>query len=221
MKLIDDVYYYQWTSLTENNCNSYIIDGEVRTLIDPGHKHLFSHVHDGAGEDGVPLEDLDLIIGTHSHPDHIEAVVNFNQQPVKFALHGESEKYLEEIGPAFYQAAGQSMPEFRVDFNLREGDLHLGSKTFQIFHTPGHEPGSVCIYWPDKKVLITGDVIFSGGLGRTDFPKGNANQLKESIRRLMDLEVEYLLPGHGDIIQGKDNVSRNFARVEAMYFSYM
>lgn len=221
MKLLDDLYYYPWTSFTENNCNTYFIDGEVKTLIDPGHLHLFSHVIEGMEKDGFSPDQVDLIISTHSHPDHFEGSVSFHNQPTKIGMHEAAERYLAEIGPAFYQAMGQKMPEFRVDFHIREGELHLGSKTFQILHTPGHDPGSICLYWAEKKVLVTGDVLFKEGVGRTDFPGCSGPQLIQSILKLKELDVEYLLPGHGDIVVGKREVNRNFAVVESLYFPMM
>jgi glyoxylase-like metal-dependent hydrolase (beta-lactamase superfamily II) len=72
-----------------------------------------------------------------------------------------------------------------------------------------------------EKTLFTGDLIFKEGLGRTDLPGGNGTQLKESIRRMADLDVEWLLSGHGDIISGKNEVQRNFAQVEQFYFTYV
>ncbi len=221
MKLIDDLYYYPWTAAAENNCNTYLLDGEVRALIDPGHLRLFSNAVDLAAKDNQSMDTVDLVIGTHSHPDHFEASTLFQRDSTRIALHEEAERYLREIGPAFYQAFGQTMPRFRVDFNLREGELVLGSKTLQILHTPGHDPGSICIYWPAKKVLITGDVVFRGGVGRTDFPQCSGAELKKSIIRLMELDVEYLLPGHGEIIEGAYEVKRNFGLLQQMFFSMM
>ena len=80
----------------------------------------------------------------------------------------------------------------------------------KVFHTPGHSPGSVSLYWPDKKVLFTGDLIFKDGVGRTDLPGGDSSLLKESIKRLKGLEIEWLLPGHGDMVSGAKEVRANF-----------
>jgi hydroxyacylglutathione hydrolase len=113
---------------------------------------------------------------------------------------------------------GMTMPEFQVDFYLDEGDLILGSKQFRIICTPGHSPGAICIYWPEHKVLITGDVVFKEGVGRTDFPGCSGAALKESILRLAELDVEYLLPGHGDLVKGRDEIKRNFVIVQSTYF---
>jgi hydroxyacylglutathione hydrolase len=90
-----------------------------------------------------------------------------------------------------------------------------------VILTPGHSPGSVCLYLADKKVLITGDVVFFMSVGRTDFPGGNTAALKDSIDRLSKLDVEYIVPGHNTepngIIRGKDRVMRNFEAVQEFF----
>ena len=114
---------------------------------------------------------------------------------------------------------GLQLPEYRVDIPLQEGEFKFNNATFEIYHTPGHSPGSISIYWPEKKALIVGDVIFQAGVGRTDFPGGDGKLLKQSIERLSKIDVEYLLPGHGEIVQGKDNIKRNFDYVADVYFN--
>jgi len=90
-----------------------------------------------------------------------------------------------------------------------------------VLHTPGHSPGSVSLYWPEQKLLFTGDLIFKDGLGRTDLPGGDGNLLKESIKRLAGLDVEWVLPGHGDIISGAAEVKTNFDQLEQVWFNYI
>jgi glyoxylase-like metal-dependent hydrolase (beta-lactamase superfamily II) len=92
---------------------------------------------------------------------------------------------------------------------------------FQVIHAPGHSPGSICIYWPQEKTLITGDVLFYQGIGRTDLPGGNGQTLKESIKSLSRLDVEHLLPGHGEVVSGRELVKRNFSEVERVWFQYI
>ena len=92
---------------------------------------------------------------------------------------------------------------------------------FRVINTPGHSPGSVCLYWLDNKVLFTGDVVFNQGVGRTDLPGGNGLELKESIKLLSGLEVEHLLTGHGDIISGRELVASNFEFIERFWFDYL
>jgi glyoxylase-like metal-dependent hydrolase (beta-lactamase superfamily II) len=106
-------------------------------------------------------------------------------------------------------------------FFLQEGDLVIGDKTFRVILTPGHSPGSICLYWPEKKVLFTGDVVFSQSIGRTDLPGGSGKQLKESISRLAELDVEVLCPGHGDVVAGRENVQKNFKMIRDYWFNQL
>jgi hydroxyacylglutathione hydrolase len=110
---------------------------------------------------------------------------------------------------------------FEPDILLQEGDLQIGDIALQVLHTPGHSPGSICLYWPAEKALFTGDLIFNQGIGRTDLPGGNGQALKESIRKASALDVEILLPGHGDAISGRDAVRKNFEGVESFWFAYI
>ncbi|NIS62694.1 MAG: MBL fold metallo-hydrolase [Proteobacteria bacterium] len=168
-------------------------------------------------EDGLSPQDLDLIMSTHCHPDHFEALPQFAESKALVAMHREEERYLKDHGETLYQMMGITSPRSRADFYLREGTLKLGKVKLQVHHTPGHSPGSLCFYWPKKKVLISGDVVFRGGVGRTDLPGGDGNQLKHSIQRISQLDIEIFLPGHGDIITGKQSVLRNFNLIRETY----
>jgi len=221
MKLDSDLYVYIWKSTLENNSNSYFIDGEVPLVIDPGHQHLVKNLITHMEKDGKRFEDIRLIIATHGHPDHFEATQTFSRGGVMVALHEEEEKFLKEVGPQFYAAFGREMPNLKVDFYLKEGELKLGSKAFQVLHTPGHSPGSISLYWPEKKALFPGDVVFPMGVGRTDFPGGDGMLLRDSIERLAQLDVEWLLSGHGEVIKGKKNIQRNFAYIRSNYYDYL
>jgi len=218
MQIVPDLFFYPWESYTQNNSNSIMITGSVKTLIDPGHQHLFPQLADQMRADGVAPEDVDLVIYTHCHPDHMEAGLDLARLGAKQALHPDDEDYLTKIGPAFYQAMGLTVPDIRIDVHLVEGELNLGDKTLQVYHTPGHSPGEVCLYWPEHKVLIAGDLIFAQGVGRTDFPGGDGKRLKQSIQRMAALDIDIVLPGHGPAIQGRDQVVRNFQMIQQMYF---
>jgi hydroxyacylglutathione hydrolase len=218
MKLIDDLYAYPWESYTENNCNSYVIGGDFPVLIDPGHSHLVDHLLRGMKADGISRESIKCIIATHGHPDHFEGVVDFMDLPVKIGLSRAEEEYLRQAGAMFYRAFGTELPRFRVDFYLEEGEIALGENHFQVFHTPGHTPGEICLYWIEKKALFTGDVIFAQSVGRTDFPGGSGKNLRESIDRLAALDTEILLPGHMEVLMGEDIIRRNFEVIRSAFF---
>ena len=221
MKLDSDLYAYIWKSTMENNSNSFVVGGEMPLVIDPGHQHLVKNLVNQMEKDGNRFEDIRLIISTHGHPDHFEATQTFARGGTMVALHPDEEKFLKEVGGQFYSAMGTEMPEIKISFYLKEGELKVGSKTFQVLHTPGHSPGSISLYWPEKKALFTGDVVFPMGVGRTDFPGGDGMLLRDSIERLAQLDAEWLLAGHGEVIKGKKNIQRNFAYIRSNYYDYL
>jgi glyoxylase-like metal-dependent hydrolase (beta-lactamase superfamily II) len=210
MKLRDHLYVYPWESVTENNCNSYYIKGAVQTLIDPGHLHLLGQLEANMARDGLSLDNVQLVISTHPHPDHCEGMLAFQGGPARTTMHETAEEFLREFSGQWEQMTGQEMPSFHMDFYLQQGQLTLGKETFQVIETPGHAPGSICLYWEEEKVLFTGDVIFNQSVGRVDLPGGNALKLAQSIDHLVSLDVDLLLPGHGPHIEGKGAVKENF-----------
>lgn len=221
MHVIDNIHAFIWQSMTANNCNSYLIDGPTRVLIDPGHRAMFGHVESGLKELGLGVDDIDLIICTHAHPDHLEALQLFKEKRALFTLHETEWQWIDTIGKQMSAAFGIDMDSIRPDFFLQQGDLSLDDLELKVFHTPGHSPGSVSLYWPDQKALFTGDLIFKDGLGRTDLPGGDGSKLKASIKRLAELDVEWLLSGHGDIISGSKEVKANFEVIEQFWFAYI
>ena len=240
MRLVDNLYCYIWTG-RGNNCNSYLwadVLGNDRphVLIDPGHvvneldERCLDHLLSAMERDGFKAADIGLIINTHSHPDHCqanEAVVERSMAGAKRALiafHQEEAEYQRAVGEFLAGFLGKGV-KFEADVYLKEGNLNLGEEkgiSLDILHTPGHSPGSISLYWPDNGVLITGDVVFWGSVGRTDIPGGDGMLLKQSIERLSQLDAEYLLPGHstelGSIIKGKERVKQNFDFIIANYF---
>ena len=207
-----------WKSMSANNCNTYLIDGPTRILIDPGHTRLFDHVQQGLRTLNLNVEDIGLIICTHGHPDHIEAVQRFKNTAAMTTLHHKEWHFLKTMVPDVRASFGFGSDIMTPDFFLKEGDISINDVDLKIFHTPGHSPGSISLYMLDQKVLFTGDLIFKGGIGRTDLPGGNGSLLKESLKRLHHLDTEWLLPGHGDIIIGVEDVKTNFAHLHQMWF---
>lgn len=221
MKLFDDLHIYPWTSFTANNCNTYLVGREGKILIDPGHAQFFGNVEQQMKSDGFDPANVELILVTHSHPDHFEAVDLFFDKPVKIGLSEPEEVFLEKVGPDFARMMGLAMPKYRIDLHLAEGDLSFAGIDFQVFMTPGHSPGHLCFYWPERKTLFSGDLIFDQGVGRTDFPGGDGALLKQSILRMAELDMELILSGHGDMVQGKDKITANFDFIQQAYFPYV
>ncbi|MCF8142410.1 MAG: MBL fold metallo-hydrolase [Deltaproteobacteria bacterium] len=219
MELLDNLHVFSWNSMTANNCNAYFIDNGKRILIDPGHYHLFDHVRDELDRLSLSPEDMDMVIITHGHPDHMEGVRIFQDTDAVVAVSSREMEFIQTVAPHYGAALG--IPDFEPQILLQEGDLKVGDLVFEVIHTPGHSPGSICLYWPERKVLFTGDVVFNNGIGRTDLPGGNGEALKESIQKISRLDVEYLLTGHGDIVSGKEAVRENFKAIEAYWFAYL
>lgn len=217
MKLIDNIYVYPWTSYETNNCNTVFIDGAVPTLIDPGHKNFLGNVINNMPRDGKSIESVKLVIATHGHPDHIESMDAFDQRTMR-AIGRTEFDYLNNSGKELYLMTGCEMPKKPFSFYLNEGMLDIGDIRFQVLLTPGHSPGSLCLYWEEKKVLISGDTLFYMGVGRTDLPGGNARDLAASIRRLASLDIEYLVPGHGEVVKGKEMIEKNFKLIIGEFF---
>ncbi len=213
MKVTGEVYAYIWKGVFDNNCNSFYFGEPLNILFDPGLKNYTDSLLKQMEADGVDIEKMGFVINTHSHPDHVEGTINFTKYDIPAGMHREEIKYYREHGPDFYNWMGMEFQEIKFDIELEEGYLQIGDVELEVYKTPGHSPASVCIYWREKKVLVCGDLIFNNSFGRFDFPGGNAELLKESIRKISQLDIEYLLPGHMDIVVGKENVEKNFRQV--------
>ena len=169
--------------------NIYLFDD---VIVDTGTGENFEYVLNSIKKAGFNIaEDIKCIINTHCHFDHTGGNHLFN---AKIAIH-ESEASALENGDIRATAAymfGRPLEPMKVEYRLKEGDK---INDFEVIHTPGHTAGGICLY--DGETLISGDTVFAdGGFGRFDIG-GDLSMLKASIQRLSELDVEYLLPGHG------------------------
>lgn len=242
MQLVNNLYAYPWNG-RGNNCHSYlfrdVLAGErPHVLVDPGYvvnemnENCLENLTGLMAADGVKLQDIGLVINTHSHVDHCgasEAIASSGANRGMITLSKIEDEYRRGTGLQLHKMIGLKLEEFEPDFYLQEGILKFsnGDDSFalQIILTPGHCPGSISVYDPQNKALITGDAVFNKSVGRTDFPGGDGKVLKGSIEKLSEFDAEYLLPGHntefGNIIQGKDQVEENFAFIRRYYFPMM
>jgi glyoxylase-like metal-dependent hydrolase (beta-lactamase superfamily II) len=136
---------------------------------------------------------------THGHIDHIadHAVITQTFPKAKVLIHQADERKLQN--PMSMYAVPFVTPPGNADGYLTGGQiLHIGSTEVQVMETPGHSPGHVAFYIPSEKVLVGGDLILMGAVGRTDFPDCSFPDLQASLRRVMKLPGDtQLLPGHG------------------------
>ena len=159
----------------ETNCYLvYSKDRKIGFLIDPG--SYDRRILNAIRENGIRIKN---IINTHGHPDHTGGNNRFGY-------------------PVLIHHADKDFLPFPPDKSLKDGDIiEDGDIIFEVIHTPGHTPGSISLKMEDR--IFTGDTLFQGGVGRTDFPYSDESGLLSSIRdRLMvfgdDIEI---LPGHG------------------------
>ncbi len=171
----------------------------------------------GLTHDGI-REAPALVAMTHCHPDHLEAALVLKRAGCRLAMHQTEIAYLEGEGRQLAAALGMGLPEFDFDATLEEGEFTVGDQVVRVIATPGHSPGHVCFHLPAQKALVSGDLVFAQGVGRVDFPGGDAEALKASVRKVAGLDLELLLPGHGPILKGAENIRRNFEEIQEIYF---
>jgi len=164
--------------LGELATNCYLIDAEgTSILIDPAQScdALTSFL---AGRD------VDLVVNTHSHFDHIGGDWDLQKNGAQLLIHKADLPLVDRFYP--------DHPPF--DRYLEDGDILPGN--LRVMHTPGHSPGSIILV--GDGVLFVGDLLFAGSIGRTDFPGGSMSEMNESLSRLAALPGEYrVYPGHG------------------------
>lgn len=146
---------------------------------------------------------VEKIINTHGHFDHITANSELKEKTnADIYIHEKDKEALVNPDKNLSTHLGQNnlVKLKEADHTLAEGDIiEIEDYKFKVLHTPGHSPGSICLHDKDKQVLISGDTIFSMGVGRTDFPGCSQEELISSIEnKLLNLPDETkVYPGHG------------------------
>lgn len=171
--------------------------------------------HDGIiidpGDDAEYITDTILklhvspteIIATHGHFDHIMAAFALKLTfRIPFCIHEADSFLVERMSSSAVHFLGVTHvdPAPSIDRNIAEGEiLHVGKESLTVLHSPGHTPGSICLYQKSSGVLLTGDTIFAdGGVGRTDHSYSSRDKLLLSLRKILSFPKETrLMPGHG------------------------
>ena len=153
------------------------------------------------------------ILCTHAHFDHVGAISDIKDETdAKIVVHKDEGEIYEGARDqaAFWGYELEPLPE--PDMFVQEGDkLEVGDLKFEILHTPGHSPGGLCLYSEDEKVVFTGDTLFAGSVGMTDFYGGDMDKLKKSFSRLMSLPPDTkVFPGHGPVSSIRQEKDSNF-----------
>ena len=177
--------------------NCYILGQQSALVVDPGDQA--QRILDLVSQHNITVSGILL---THSHFDHISALKELVQctGALVYIHHldfdGLSDNFKNLSAPF-----GKPLEPMTAEVLLNDGDIvPCDGQNLRILHTPGHTPGSICVYC-DQGFLISGDTLFENSWGRTDFPGGNPEDMQRSLERL-DREIQSgtkILPGHGRI----------------------
>jgi hydroxyacylglutathione hydrolase len=155
------------------------------------------------------VKDNERVVGiclTHGHFDHIGAVddlVDLFSCPVY--IHEDDFDLTQDPEKNYSQT---KKIKLKTKLNFYRDSMQIGSFTFDVFHTPGHTKGSVCLKFDD--ILFTGDTLFKGSIGRTDLFGGSPQQMKQSLRFIRSLNHDYsIYPGHDNITTLFEEIKHN------------
>ena len=181
------------------NANCYVVIDEVTkkaAVIDPSsyNSELKGILHSDE------ISSVEYILLTHGHFDHILGVPQVKEdfKNARICIHSEDVKNFSDKKFNLADMAGLTISPIAADEILEDGSIiDLGSLKIKVMHTPGHTQGGVCYIIEDEKIIFSGDTLFRGSIGRTDFPGGDFFKLTASLKKLKDLDGDYkILPGH-------------------------
>jgi hydroxyacylglutathione hydrolase len=204
------------------DCNTYVIKDETTIIIDPGLLDYLPNLRSALLSDGIDPEDIDIIANTHLHADHCWANEAFKElSGAKIMMLPVQKEFSDTATTQTSKFFGIPKVQFKEDGCFAGNKLDIGDMEIEFIHCPGHSPDSIVYYCEKEKFLICGDVIFSYNTGRVDLPGGSAEQLKQSVEKLSELDLEYLLPGHMDIVVGADRIQKNFEYIKKAVFQWL
>ena len=190
------------------------------SLIDCGLMQMGAYKLEEIEGCGVPLKQVNRIIMTHTHLDHIGCLPELLEAipHAEVWVHESEAAYLERgdsrvlWGNQMFESmirSQYSIPEnlfqLHVHRKLEGGEvLSLGGLTFRVIHLPGHSIGSIGLFDEERRLFMSGDTIYAdGAIGRFDLFSADASQLRRSLEQIADLKVDILLPCHNRIVKGR------------------
>lgn len=204
MRIVSHTGGLAWT-----NCYLVIDDATKKAVLFDAPDHTVGPLLEQVEREGLDLIGLWL---THGHFDHLadHQFVRDRFPNIQLLVHKSDEPKLHKPGSRLFPLPFV-IPPAKADGFLQDGqELSIGNLPLTVMATPGHAPGHVAFYFKDDGVLIGGDLIIGGSVGRTDIPDADPAQLDASIRKVMALPRETrLLGGHGDATTLADEAKNN------------
>ncbi len=188
--------------------NSYfILKGQESVLIDPVGD--IAYFRDLLQENNAELKG---IIYTHGHYDHIASANElYKEFGCSIYIHEDDMQMLlkPELNLSGFFGSSFVFEGTEKLVSIKNGEsLTVGQLSFKIIHTPGHTPGCICIIYDNA--IFTGDTLFKGSIGRTDFPGGSFDVIKKSLEKLKTMNPDFIFhPGHGESGTIGDEVAAN------------
>ena len=167
--------------------NIFVLGKEEATIVDTGVGNRANPIFPQLAELGVMPENIKQVIITHAHHDHaMGAFLILEQASPRVYVHEDDTQYIaSSFGDALVKV---------VEGDIIDTEIGL----FEVYLTPGHTNGSMCLYNSEKKILISGDTVFPDGYyGRYDGESGSLDAMINSLKKLTELDCEIMLPGHG------------------------
>lgn len=201
----------------QQNCTLLWCEATKRAVVvDPGGD--LPDIERAIAETGVTVDKIWL---THGHVDHVGGAAELKTRlnvPIE-GPHPDDQFLLEQVVASARMFGIEGVANVTPDRFLEEGDrVEVGELTFDILHCPGHSPGSVVFLNRAQRLVIGGDVLFAGSIGRTDLPRGDQRQLLTSIKdKLLPLPDDVtVLCGHGPMTTiGRERATNPFLQMPA------
>ncbi|MEW6448222.1 MAG: MBL fold metallo-hydrolase [Bacillota bacterium] len=219
-KVVDNFYFIERGWL---NGNQFVFNGKAKVLIDTGYKRDLQRTLHLIQQTGVDIRQVELIISTHCHCDHIGANRYIQElSGCEIGMHLIDRNFIQTKNDwyTWWRYYDQEADFFTVNRSFTEGDvIRLDDLELVVLHTPGHASGQIALYSPQHRFLLSADAVWDGDFGvLTTRIEGNISPFlhQQSLEKLSSLDLSVIYPGHGSpIYDPKGAIDRCRRRLES------